>query len=312
MIGLKTIRLALLGLCMLFFLTACGTERTSNRTEQATKIYSKNQLIFYYESIKLKEALESSINKQVFKKHGQPNGYELTLSQERKEAILIIRPASEKKFSSLKTSLEQKMEDVLQKENVADYSVKVMPLWNDTNRTSRQIQEEDMIRPLVQEMKQKHQTDAVLEPSYSAADGRITGFTVSFQVNGAVLTDPYQLNYYTKEFTQLVREKGFNMDDLTIYFMEEGNEDWKKKIISAIDKGLKEIDELQVTSVTMVDASDPIIINTSVNSTDSAAKKTGQRIEELVQDFLQYEEIKSVFPASFTIEVQSADQIKLN
>lgn len=88
-------------------------EATSQKTEKG----SSNNLISYYETIKLEKDIESSFNKEVFKKKGYPDGYDFTLSRAKKEVVLVIRPYSKKNFNYLKNDLQNNMEEELKRNN---------------------------------------------------------------------------------------------------------------------------------------------------------------------------------------------------
>ena len=305
-------------LCILFFITACGTEETST-TEQKNgggtedrNPLMMNNLISSYNTIELKESLDASLQQNIFKKDGFPNGYELSVNPSAKEAVLIIRPVSEKNYPSLESTLEKNMNDALGAEESPEYRVKVIPLWNGTNQTSRQFHEEVMINDIVYDMKQFHQIDVMTGIQFSETDGRIVSIDLTFMANGAEIADPNQINQYSKEFFRLAEEKGLKTRDISIFYVHDGKEEWKTKVIPAVNKGLKEMEDLQVTSVTILHESAPIMVNTSLNSTDEKAKDIGKRIETLVHEFLQYQPIKQYYSGSIGIQVLSADQQKIN
>lgn len=305
-------------LCILFFITACGTEETGT-SEQKNGIDTEdnnplmmNNLISYYESIELKDSLDSSLQQNVFKKDGFPNGYELSINQAAKEAVLIIRPVTEKNYPSLENTLEKNMHDALGVREYSEYRVKVIPLWNGTNQTSRQFQEEVMTNDVVNDMKVLHQIDVITGIQFSETDGRIVSIDLTFMANGTEITDPNQINQYNMEFFRLAEEKGLKLRDISIFYDRAGRDEWKTKVIPAVNKGLKGMEELQVASVTILHESAPIMINTSLNSTDENAKVIGKRIETLVHEFLQYEPIKQFYSGTISIQVLSADQQKIN
>lgn len=305
--------IAFIGLGLFFFLPACSSQQTSiNPSEQKAAPSMENQLISYYETLELKEKIESTVIKKVFKKQGHPDGYELNMNMDANEIVLVIRPLSEKTYSSLADKIEKTMYEVLQESQYSEYSVKVIPLWNKTNNTSRLIEEDQITAAVFQELNSSQQI--VVQPGiqYAATDGRIVVMDLTFTANGEPITDPYQINQYAKEFYRLSAEKGFKANETAVYFLNNGNLNWRTKFIPAVDKGLQEIEELHVTSVTIVSEKDPIIINTSLSSTDTYAKETGERIEKLVNEFLQYEKIKKSFAEPFTISVLSADGSVLN
>ncbi|MFE5430651.1 DUF4030 domain-containing protein [Peribacillus simplex] len=302
---------------MLFFVVACTSNKTNNEMESSynnvTSKGSPNNLISYYETIKLENAIESSFNKNVFKKKGHPNGYDLTISRANKEVVLVIRPYSKKNFNYLKDDLQSNIEEVLQTKKYGDYKVKVIAYWDDTNETERQEQEDNIIQEVVKEMKQVHKIDVLLGGvMFSATDGRIVQLDLMFDKNGKEITNPNEINNLYKEFYQLTQEKGFDVKDIPVLFKQNLKQDWKMKIMPSIDRGLKEIKDLKVTSTTIIDDHSPIIINTSINSTDTNAKEIGERIEKLVNDFFQYEQINKSFPGTYEIHVLSEDNKKIN
>lgn len=305
--------LAFIGLGLFFFLPACSSQQTSiNFSEQKAAASMENQLISSYETLELKGKIESTVIKKVFKKHGHPDGYEINMNMDAKDVVLVLRPISEKTYSSLADELEKTMYEVLQESQYSEYSVKVIPLWNKTNNTSRLIEEDHITTAVFQELNNSQQI--VVQPGiqYAATDGRIAVIDLSFTANGEPITDPYQINQYAKEFYRLSDANGFKANETAVYFLNNGNLNWRTKFIPAIDKGLKKMEELHVTSVTIVSEKDPIIINTSLSNTDASAKETGERIEKLVNEFLQYEKIKKSFVGPFTISVLSADGSMLN
>ncbi|MGG0848329.1 M56 family metallopeptidase [Peribacillus simplex] len=273
---------------------------------------NSNQLISYYETIKLENAIESSINKNVFKKKGHPDGYDLTLSREKKEVILVIRPYSKKNFNYLKVDLQSNIEEVLKTKKYRDYKVKVLAYWNDTNQTERQKREEKIIQEVANEMKQIHKIDVSPGTSYSATDGRIVDMDLSFHSNGKEITNPKEINNLHKEFIDLAKEKGFNENNIPTYFIEDWYRNWGKNITPAIDQGLKEIKDLKVTSTTIFHYNEPIIINTSINSSDTKANEIGERIESLVNEFLEYNEINKSYPGPYEVHVLSENNKKIN
>lgn len=84
-----------------------------------------------------------------------------------------------------------------------------------------------------------------------------------------------------------------------------------KNIAPSIDKGLKEIKGLKVAS-TLIDDKHPIIINTSINCSDTNTKELGEKIEKLVNEFLQYDLINKSYPGPYEIYVPSKDNKKIN
>ncbi|MBB6446694.1 hypothetical protein [Bacillus benzoevorans] len=304
---------ALIGLCLFFFVTACSSQQTNSKPfEQMAKASGENHLISYYETLELKEKIESSVIKKVFKKYGEPDGYEFNINRTAKEAVLVIRPISEKKYSTMAIELEKALYEALQGSEYSEYTVKVIPLWNKTNNTSRLIEEDNITKAVFQEMNSSQQM--IVQPGiqFAATDGRIAVLDLTFTVNGAQITDPYQINQYAKEFYRLSAEKGFRADKADVYFLNNGNVDWRTKFIPAVVKGLKETEELPVTSVTIVSEKDPIIINTSFSSTDTSSRETVKRIEKLVNEFLQYEKIKKSFTGPISISVLGTDGTILN
>lgn len=314
---LKKISMLFILFGMFFFVVACTSNKTNNEMESSddnvTPKGSPNNLISYYETIKLENAIESSINKNVFKKKGHPDGYDLTLSREKKEVILVIRPYSKKNFNYLKADLQSNIEEVLKTKKYSDYKVKVLAYWNDTNQTERQKREEEIIEEVANEMKKIDNIEVLLSGiSYSATDGRTILLDLMFYRNDKEVIEPNEVNNFHKEFLKLAKEKGFNVKDIPIRFKSNLKRDWEMKVMPSIDQGLKEIKDLKVTSTTIIDDQNPIIINTSIDSTDKKAKEIGKRIEELTNEFFQYKQIKKSFPGPYEIHVLSKDNKKIN
>ncbi|MDW7615819.1 hypothetical protein SC499_14075 [Peribacillus simplex] len=301
---------------MLFFVVACTSNKTNKEMESSdnnvTSKDSPNNLISYYETIKLENAIESSFNKNVFKKKGHPDGYDLTLSRAKKEVVLVIRPYSKKNFNYLKDDLQSNIEEVLQSKKHRDYKVKVLAYWNDTNQTERQKREEKIIQEVANEMKKIDKIDVLTGTSYSATDGRIVQLDLMFYRNDKKVIEPNEVNNFHKEFLKLAQEKGLNVKDIPIRFKSNLKRDWEMKVMPSIDQGLKEIKDLKVTSTTIIDGQNPIIINTSIDSTDKKAKEIGKRIDELTNGFFQYKQIKKSFPGPYEIHVLSKDDKKIN
>ncbi|WP_167555268.1 DUF4030 domain-containing protein [Gottfriedia acidiceleris] len=289
-----------------------------NITSQKTETKQANNLISYYESLKLQSAIESSFNKKVLQKKGYPDGYDLTLSRKKKEVVLVIRPYSKKNFNYLKGDLQRNIEDVLKTKNYSDYNVKVKALWNKTNVSERQKQEEKILKEVAEEFKKRHNQKLEVGPGamFSATDGRVISITLSYTQNDngniTEITNPSEINNYNKEFFNLVQEKGFNIKQIPVNFTFNKTGKWIKKIAPSIDIGLKEMTELKVTYTTIIDEKHPIIINTSLNSSDPNAKELGEKIEKLVNEFLQYDEINKSYPGPYGINVLSEDNKKIN
>lgn len=264
---LKKISMLFILFGMLFFVVACTSNKTNNEMESSdnnvTSKGSPNNLISYYETIKLENAIESSFNKKVFKKKGYPDGYDLTLSRAKKEVVLVIRPYSKKNFNYLKNDLQNNIEEVLKAKNYRDYKVKVLAYWNETNQTERQIQEEKIIQEVADEIKQVHKIDVLSGVGFSATDGRIIDIDLSFNLSDKEITNINEINTYYKEFIDLTEKKGLNVGDIPTYFHQDAKRNWRMKIIPSINQGLKEIKDLKVTSITILNYNDPIIINTS-------------------------------------------------
>lgn len=299
---------AMIGVCLLLLIAGCGLQKTGNDSfEQKAEASMDNPMITNYEMIEMKEKIDDSIVKNVFKKHGYPDGYELYINKAVKEAVLIIRLVSEKKYSIIENEMEKAMRNALDKGEFSEYTVKIIPLWNQTNYTSRFIEDDKLAKEIFQELSSNKQI--VVQPGiqFASTDGRMKVLDLTFTANGAPITDPYLINQYANEFYRLSREKGFKADDTAVYFFHNGNKDWRLKFIPALEKGLKELKDLHVTSVTIISEKDPIIINISQNSTDPNAIKTSEHIEKLVNEFLQYEKIKKSFPKPFTLSILSSD-----
>ncbi|MDM5294761.1 hypothetical protein QUF81_16545 [Peribacillus simplex] len=301
---------------MLFFVVACTSNKTNKEMESSdnnvTSKDSPNNLISYYETIKLENAIESSFNKNVFKKKGHPDGYDLTLSRAKKEVVLVIRPYSKKNFNYLKDDLQSNIEEVLKSKKHRDYTVKVLAYWNDTNQTERQKREEKIIQEVANEMKKIDKIDVLTGTSYSATDGRIVQLDLMFYRNDKKVIEPNEVNNFHKEFLKLAQEKGFNVKDIPIRFKSNLKRDWEMKVMPSIDQGLKEIKDLKVTSTTIIDGQNPITINTSIDNTDKKAKEIGKRIDELTNEFFQYKQLKKSFPGPYEIHVLSKDDKKIN
>lgn len=313
---LKKVSMLFILFGMLFFVVACTSNKTNKEMESSdnnvTSKDSPNNLISYYETIKLENAIESSFNKNVFKKKGHPDGYDLTLSRAKKEVVLVIRPYSKKNFNYLKDDLQSNIEEVLQSKKHRDYKVKVLAYWNDTNQTERQKREEKIIQEVANEMKKIDKIDVLTGTSYSATDGRIVQLDLMFYRNDKKVIEPNEVNNFHKEFLKLAQEKGLNVKDIPIRFKSNLKRDWEMKVMPSIDQGLKEIKDLKVTSTTIIDGQNPIIINTSIDSTDKKAKEIGKRIDELTNGFFQYKQIKKSFPGPYEIHVLSKDDKKIN
>ncbi len=300
-------------LSILFFVAVCTSNKTMEISDNhALAKESSNNIISYYETIKLENAIESSINKKVFKKKGYPNGYDLTISRAKKEVNLVIRPYSKKNFNYLKDDLQSNIEEVLKTKKYTDYKVNVLAYWSKTNPTKRQDNEIKINNEIVEKMKKTHNIDVVmLGTRYSATDGRIVQLDLVVK-NGKEIINPNEVNNFHKEFLKLAKEKGINVTDIPIRFNSNLKRDWEMKVMPSINQGLKEIKDLKVTSTTIIDDQNPIIINTAINSTDNNAKEVGKRIEKHINEFLKYKEINKSFPGSYEIQVLSKDNKKIN
>ncbi|MGE7921354.1 hypothetical protein ACQKM9_20800 [Viridibacillus sp. NPDC093762] len=300
----------------LFFVVACTSNNNIKEMESSvnnvTSKEIKNNLISYYETINLKNAIESSFNKKVFKKKGYPDGYDLTLSRAKKEVVLVIRPYSKKNFNYLKDDLQSNIEEVLQSKKYTDYKVKVLADWNKTNQTEKQEHEQKVIDEIANIMKQTYKINVLIGTRYSATDGRIVQLDLMFYKKNKEIIDPNEVNNFHKEFLKLAQEKGFNVTDIPIRFKTNLKRDWEMKVMPSIDQGLKEINDLKVTSTTIIDDQNPIIINTSIDSIDKKAKEIGKRIEELTNEFFQYTQINKSLSGPYEIHVLSKDNKKIN
>ncbi|MFD0824565.1 hypothetical protein ACT8ZR_02725 [Neobacillus sp. M.A.Huq-85] len=313
---MKRISILFVLFSMLFFVVACTSNKTNNEMEihenDATTKGSSNNLISYYDTIKLENSIESSFNKKVLKKKGHPDGYNLTLSRAKKEVILVIRPYSKKNFNYLKDDLQSNIEEVLQSKKYTDYKVKVLADWSKTNQTERQENEQKILNEIVQIMRKTHKINVSMGTQYSATNGRIVQLDLMLYRNNKELINPNEVNNFHKEFLKLAKEKGFNVTNIPIRFKSNLKRDWEMKVMPSIDQGLIEIKDLKVTSTTIIDDKNPIIINTAINSTDKNAKEIGKRIEELINEFFQYKQINKSFPGPYEIQVLSKDNKKIN
>lgn len=313
---MKRISMLFVLFSMLFFVVACTSNKTNKEMEisdnDATTEGRTNNLISYYETIKLENSIESSFTKKVLKKKGYPDGYDLTLSRAKKEVILVIRPYSKKNFNYLKDDLQSNIEEVLQSKKYTDYKVKVLADWSKTNQTEQQENEQKIINEIVNKMKKTHKINVSMGTQYSATDGRIVKLDLMFYRNNKEIIDPNEVNNFHKEFFKLAKEKGFNVTDIPIRFKSNLKRDWEMKVMPSINQGLKEIKDLKVTSTTIIDDKNPIIINTAINSTDKNAKEIGKHIKELINEFFQYKQINKSFPGPYEIQVLSKDNKKIN
>ncbi|MGE7771183.1 hypothetical protein ACQKMK_11670 [Viridibacillus arvi] len=300
----------------LFFVVACASNNNIKEMESSvnnvTSKENKNNLISYYETINLINAIESSFNKKVFKKKGYPDGYDLTLSRAMKEVVLVIRPYSKKNFNYLKDDLQSNIEEVLQSKKYTDYKVKVLAYWNKTNQTEKQEYEQKIIDEIANIMEQTYKINVLIGTRYSATDGRIVQLDLMFYKKNKEIIDPNEVNNFHKEFLKLAQEKGFNVKDIPIRFKTNLKRDWEMKVMPSIDQGLKEINDLKVTSTTIIDDQNPIIINTSIDSIDNSAKEIGKRIEELTKEFFQYKQMNKSLSGPYEIHVLSKDNKKIN
>lgn len=300
-------------LLLLYIMSACSTEQTNSfGKESGADLEQKNALITHYELLALKEALDSSLQKNIFEKEGFPHGYELSINEELKETVLTIRPVTEKDYPSFEKRLTENVKDTLYKEGYSEYAVKIIPLWNKTNLTTRQFDEEKIVNLIVNEMKSLHQIDVLPGIHFAETDGRIVSLDLVFKANGAEITDMNLLNQYSKEFIRLAEEKGLNAREISIHFGYAVRDDWKNRVTPALKKGLQQMEELHISSVTLINESSPVIINTSVHSTENKVKELGKRIEETVQEFHHYLPVKDSYRGLYDIHVLSADNEKIN
>lgn len=313
---MKRISMLFVLFSMLFLVVGCTSNKTNKKMEKSDNDTitkgSSNNLISYYDTIKLENSIESSFNKKVLKKKGYPDGYDLTLSRAKKEVILMIRPYSKKNFNYLKDDLQSNIEEVLQAKKYTDYKVKVLADWSKTNQTERQENEQKILNEIVQIMKETHKINVSMGTQYSATDGRIVQLDLMLYRNNKEIIDPNEVNYFHKEFLKLAKENGFNVTDIPIRFKSNLKRDWEMKVMPSINQGLKEIKDLKVKSTTIIDDKNPIIINTEISSTDKNAKENGKRIEELINEFFHYKQINKSFPGPYEIQVLSKDNKKIN
>ncbi|MFF2878111.1 hypothetical protein ACFVR2_17480 [Gottfriedia sp. NPDC057991] len=285
-------------------------------TSQKTETSQVNNLVSYYETLKLKRDVESSFNQKVLQKKGYPNGYDLVLNRSKKEIALTIRPYSKKNFNYLKGDLQHDMEKVLKVKKYNDYHAKVLAYWRHGNPLKRQEQEEKILQDVANEMKKRHQIEVLPGTECSATDGRMISVTAVFMQNNKEISNPVDINNYHKEFVNLAQEKGLNISNLPMYFTYDLNRKitrhWMEKVVPSINEGLKEIKRLHVTSTTIIDERHPIIINTTINSSDSKSKENGKLIDKLVNEFFQNPDINKEFPGPYEIIVQSKDNMKIN
>ncbi|MGG0655480.1 hypothetical protein [Rummeliibacillus pycnus] len=300
---------------MLFFVVACTSNKTNKEMvisdNYALAKESSNNLISNYETIQLENAIESSIRKKVFKKKGYPDGYDLTISRAKKEVNLVIRPYSKKNFNYLKDDLKSTIEEVLKANNYTDYKANVLADWSKTNQTERQENEEKIVYDIVKIMGNKYKIEVITQIGFSATDGHIVQLLFMIRNNKEIIY-PIDVNNFHKEFLKLAKEKGVNVSDIPILFKSNIKRDWEMKVMPSINQGLKEIKDLKVISTTIIDDQSPIFINTAINSTDKNAKKIGKRIEKLINEFFQYNDINKSFPGPHEIQVLSKDNKKIN
>lgn len=300
---------------MLFLVVGCTTNKTTKGSEKvdsgAKAKESSNNLISYYETIQLKSNIESSFRKKVLNKKGYPNGYDLTISREKKEVNLVIRPYSKKNFNYLKDDLQSNIEEVLKSKGYTNYKANVLAYWSKTNQSERQKNELKIMNEIAEIMKNNHDVDVYIGTRHSATDGRIEQLNLNIRDNNKIM-NPINVNNLHKEFIKIAKEKGFNVSEIPIIFKPNLKRDWELEVMPSIDQGLKEIKDLKVTSTTIIDDRKPIIINTALNSSDKNAKEIGRRIEEKINGFFQYKQINKSYPGPYEIQVLSKDNKKIN
>ena len=114
----------------------------------------------------------------------------------------------------------------------------MIPLWNATNQTSRQFHEEVMTNDIVNEMKQLHQIDVITGIQFSETDGRIVSIDLTFMTNGVEIANLIKSINIVRNFSAS-GGKGIKIRDIFIFYVHDGKEEWKTKVIPAVNKGLR-------------------------------------------------------------------------
>ncbi|MGM7683325.1 M56 family metallopeptidase [Cytobacillus sp. Hm23] len=127
-------------------------------------------------------------------------------------------------------------------------------------------------------------------------------FVVAIILSGSMTFTKASSNHLIDIYENLNTEKGYE------YSRGENWEDIKY----TIDMGLKEIEELKVTSTTILSYYDPIIVNTEINISDPIAKEVDKKIKQLINEFFEYEPISDKFSGPTDVIVRSKEDKLIN
>ncbi|MDX8367942.1 M56 family metallopeptidase [Cytobacillus sp. IB215665] len=244
---------------------------------------TSNHLIDTYETFSIEEEIISV---------AQGVQYDLKFSRVNKEVtityypILSEDPYTEEEFNTFKRDVQQSVEELLKSRNYNEYKVNVLADWVDSNGWNERWDKKFM---LFEEIESQMEQDHNIEVTASISPSMLI---LKFYRDGELITNPEEVNYYHTEFIDLSIERGtsINFKEVTYFGMDELSEYWYK-VVLAIDLGLKEIEELKVSSTTILTIDDPIIVNTDINSSDPKANEMEKKIKQLIQEFFEYKPI---------------------
>lgn len=277
-----------------------------------TKAVDSNSIIAAYQAIEMENEIESAIAKDVFKKKSYPDGYDLNVSPPQKEAQLVMRPYSQKFFDKMKNDLQKSMETVLEKNHHGDFKAIVAAYWNDSNQSELHKEQNQKLDEVMKKFQNENEVEVMSGRSYAATDGHIKRVQLIFYKGKDELKDILKVNEYHKEFSQIASEKEFDLTRVPLIFTQRSDRDWEMKVIPAIDQGLTNASQLPIHSVTLLTEEDPIIVNTTLRSSDDEAGDKAKKIENLMVEFFEIDQIKEEFPGPHEIQVLSKSGQRIN
>ncbi|MDX8367939.1 hypothetical protein [Cytobacillus sp. IB215665] len=282
------------------------------------KNVAANNLIDIYKDLNIELEIKSIVEAKYL------DYYDIAFSTVNKEVTVMYYPNvtdypfTKLEFKAFQRDVQKRVEDLLKSRNYYDYRVNVLVDWVDHNEWLKRLDEEKE-RQKEQEYKIFSEIESQMEQEHNIEVIAGTHPQLTFYRDGEIITNPKEVNTYHTEFIDLAIEKGtsINFKEVTtslvnVYGEELGfknkysNKDWDN-VVDAIDIGLKQIEELRVTSTTILTFDDPIIVNTDINSLDPNAKEVEKKIKQLINEFFQYEPISEEFSGPFDVIVQNKE-----
>ncbi|MDX8367936.1 M56 family metallopeptidase [Cytobacillus sp. IB215665] len=273
-----------------------------------------NNLIDTYEDLNIEMEIQSIAEAKYL------DYYDLEFSTDNKEVTIKYYPNvtnypfTEQDFKPFQSDVQQRVEELLKSRNYDDYEVNVLVDWVEYEEWAKKQDEaqepqkegENNLFSIDAQIEQEHDIEVNVYDNGNTLD-------LEFLRDGERIANPEEINNYHREFIDLAKEKGtiINFNETStrpfiIYFGELGNTD-NRSVIEAIDLGLKEIEELKVTSTTLVSINDPIFVNTDIDSSDPNAKEVEKKIKQLINEFLEYKPISEKISGPMDVIVQTKE-----